>query len=507
MSTVTSALWRRRNHGVDPELQALIDLCLNNLDGYSAVLFLADQEGGPLTLRAYQTLSRHIDPYTVIQPGHGLLGWAYKNDKPVIVDQVSFGSDRLLFYTRDENIKSFMAVPLPGLPGVLAVDSKQRYIFTDKSAKLLVQFGQSTARVWRRLFGRPASKKTTGEGKGGSPGTDLPENEICALWRGLEFCLSRSDHEGGGLAAALELVRRFAGLSWAFLTVVKSSDLKHYHVVAASDNAPDNLPHKFPLAAGLAGWLHTKLKPLSIDRLKAESRNSFIFQKNEPIKGVRSFYGWPVLYNDQPRGALILAGGEGELLDPALTEVLECVVDRLAAQFHMDRLILKVMELDEIDSQTGLAHRGHFLDSLNHMMEVADLKGEGVDLYVLATSGLGVFAAEHGQEAANHLLKSIAKQLKDGLLPTWRLGHVSYGVFTLAAPSADGAEARSLIAKFKKSLEDWPLTDSSGRADLGLYPALATYPRDCTGAPEELLELALTALAESDDGDEEEDEE
>lgn len=505
MSTISNALRRRRNHGVDPELQALIDLCLNNLDGYSVVLFMAEKDGGPLRLRAYQTLSKHIDPAAVIHPGHGLLGWAYKNDQPVIVDQVSFGSDRLLFYTRDENIKSFMAVPLPGLPGVLAVDSKQRYIFTDKSAKLLVQFGQNTARVWRRLFGRPAPNKTTGEGKGGSPGTDLPENEICALWRGLEFCLSRSDHEGGGLDAALELVRRFAGLSWAFLTVVKSGDVRHYHLVAASENTPDDMPHKFPMASGLAGWLHTKLKPLSIDRLKAESRNSFIFHKNEPIKGPRSFYGWPILYNDQPRGALILAGAEGELLDPALSEVLECVVDRLAAQFHMDRLILKVMELDEIDSQTGLAHRGHFLDSLNHMMEVADLKGEGVDLYVLATSGLGAFAAEHGQEAANDLLKSIAKQLKDGLRSTWRLGHVSYGVFTLASPSADAAEAKTLIAKFKKSLEDWPLTDSSGRADLGLFPALATYPRDCDGTPEQLLELALTALAEAD-GDEEEDE-
>lgn len=502
VSSVSNVLRRRRNKGVDPELQALIDLCVNNLDGYSAVLFVADKDGGPLHLKAYQSLSKHIDPEAVIQPGHGLLGWAYKNGRPAIVDQVSFGSDRLLFYTRDENIKSFMAVPLPGLPGVLAVDSKQRYIFTDKSAKLLVQFGQTTARIWRRLFGQPASRKTTGEAGGGVSGADLPENEICPLWHRLEFCLSRSDHEGGGLESALELARSFAGLSWAFLTVIKSGDARHYHVVAASENTPENLPNKFPMASGLAGWLHTKLKPLSIDRLKADSRNSFIFQKNEPIRGVRSFYGWPIMYNDQPRGSLILAGAEGELLDPALAEVMQCVVDRLAAQFHMDRLILKVMELDEIDSQTGLAHRGHFIDSLYHMMEVADLKGEGVDLFVLATSGLGAFAATHDQEAANHLLKSIAKQLKDGLRPTWRLGHISYGVFALATPTADSAEAKTLIAKFKKSLEDWPLTDSSGRADLGLYPALATYPRDCDGTPEQLLELALTALAEAD-GDEE----
>lgn len=494
---------RRRDSGVNAELQALVDLCLNNLDGFSVVLFSADKVGGPLRLRAYRSLSSHIDSETVIHPGDGLIGWVYKNNQPVNVDQVAFESDRLLFYTRDEEIKSFMAVPLPEICGVLAVDSKQRYIFTDKSTKLLLQFAQSISRLAQRLFGKPAPRKMTGEGKDGSMGAAPPENEICALWQGLEFCLSHSDHEGGGLESALELIRRFSGLSWAFLTVIRTGDNRHYHLAAASENAPDNLPGRFALASGLAGWVHTKLKPLSIDRLKADSHNSFIFQKNEPIKGFRSFYGWPVMYNDQPRGALILAGAEGETLDPALTEVMECVADRLAAQFHMDRLILKVMELDKIDAQTGLAHRGHFLDSLTQMMEVADLQKEGVDLYILAVTGLGAYTAEYGHRAGGSLLKSIAGQLKADLKKSWRLGHVSYGVFALAAPETDSAEARGRIAKFKKSLEDWPLPDVSGRADLGLYPAMANYPGD-GAAPEELLEAALTALAETDDDDEDE---
>ena len=427
------------------------------------------------------------------------MGWAYKNNTVVNVDKVRFGSDRLLFYTCDEGIKSFMAVPLPEIQGVLAIDSKQRYFFTDKSAKLLMQFGQSISNVFRRLFGRPVPSKTTGDGnQAAAPEENVHENEVCALWQGIEFCLSRSDNDGGGLNAALELVRRFSGLSWAFLTVIKAGDEKNYYLVSASANVPDNIPHKYPMASGLAGWLHTKHKVLVIDKLKVDSRNSYIFQPDEPIKGVRSFYGWPILYNGQPRGSLILAGKDGEILNAAHHEAVECVISRLAAQFHLDRLIMKVMEMDYVDSQTGLSHRGHFVESLNHMLEVADLKQDGVDLFVLATSGLGSFASEHGQEAANDLLHSISKQLKDGIRPNWRLGHVSYGVFTLASPSADAAEAKTLIAKFKKSLENWPLVGRSGRADLGLFPAMASYPRD-GDTPEQLLELALTALAESDE--------
>ena len=359
------------------------------------------------------------------------------------------------------------------------------------------QFGQSIKKAWRRLFGKPGEHKTAGAGQGPQP-EESRESELCALWQGIEFCLSHSDQDDGGLDAALELVRRFSGLTWAFLTVVKAADKKYYHLIAASKNVPHDLPTKFPMTSGLAGWLHTKQRVLTIDRLKADSRNSFIFQKGEPISGLRSYYGWPIMYKGQPRGALILAGREEEVLCPAHHEIMDCVASRLAAQLHLDRLIFRVMEMDDIDSQTRLSHRGHFLEGLTHMMEVADLKSEGVDLFVLATSGLGAFASEHGQEAATELLRSIASQLKEGLRPTWRLGHVSYGVFTLASPTADAAEAKSLIAKFKKSLEDWPLAERSGRADLGLFPALASYPRD-GNTPEQLLELALTALAETDD--------
>lgn len=478
-----------------PELQGLIDLCLNCLEAYSAVFFAADRRNGPMRLRACRSLSENIDPEALILPGQGLLGWAYKNNRPLNVDRVGFESDRLLFYSRDENIKSFMAVPLPEVCGVLAVDSKQRYIFTDKSTKLLSQFGQSISSAWRRLFGRP--QENSGGGQRPSPEQQSHESQICALWQGIELCLSRSEDNGGGLNGVLELVHRFTGLSWAFLTVLKPQDKKNYYL-AASSGFDQQLDRKHPMTSGLAGWLHTKQKVLAIDRLKVDSRQSFIFQQDEPIRPLRCFYGWPILYNGRPRGSLMVAGRDSEILAPACQEVMECVVSRLGAQLHHDRLIGRLLEMGNQDPQTGLSHRSHFLDSLLNMMEVADMKNEGVDLFVLATSGLGAFASANGQEAANDLLRSIARQLKEGLRPGWRLGHVSYGVFTLATPTADVAEAKFLIAKFKKSLEDWPLAERSGRVDLGLFPALASYPRD-GNSPEQLLELALTALAETED--------
>jgi len=125
----------------DKEIQGLIDLISNTADAFTTALFLAPKPDEPLRLWAYQSLSQKIKKDVSIGPGEGLVGWAYKNMKPVNVSQFDQDTRRLLFYQTDESIKSFMAVPLPEVNGILTVDSKQQYVFTEKSLKILNQFG------------------------------------------------------------------------------------------------------------------------------------------------------------------------------------------------------------------------------------------------------------------------------------------------------------------------------------------------------------------------------
>ena len=133
------------------EIQGLIDIISNTLEAFTTALFIAPKQDGKLELVSYQSLSRNIDLEVVIGPGEGLIGWVHKNGKPINVDQFETDTRRLLFYKTDESIKSFMAVPLGDINGVLAVDSKQKYIFTEKSQKILYQFSLSLQMMVKRL--------------------------------------------------------------------------------------------------------------------------------------------------------------------------------------------------------------------------------------------------------------------------------------------------------------------------------------------------------------------
>jgi GGDEF domain-containing protein len=62
-----------------------------------------------------------------------------KHNEPLIIPNFDKDESTLGYYGSEEGIKSFMAYPLEA-PGVIVVDSKKRYVFTDREKKLLGNF-------------------------------------------------------------------------------------------------------------------------------------------------------------------------------------------------------------------------------------------------------------------------------------------------------------------------------------------------------------------------------
>lgn len=120
------------------------------LDAYSAVLFLASSPSkgrAVFRLAGKFSLGDFIDPTAVVEPGKGLVGWIAKNNAPLLVPNFDQRKNHLGYYRDNEElrIKAFMGCTLPGGIGVLCVDSKRQYSFSDKDQKLLHLFAQLIA--------------------------------------------------------------------------------------------------------------------------------------------------------------------------------------------------------------------------------------------------------------------------------------------------------------------------------------------------------------------------
>ena len=128
-------------------LTRLVELASNVISAFTTALFVADPAKRILSLKAFHSLSLHLDEKAAIAYGDGPIGWVAENEKPYLEEFFHSGSSGLKLYKKKEDLKDFLAVPVMAgeLLGVLVVDSKESYRFTARSQKIAAGFAEQMA--------------------------------------------------------------------------------------------------------------------------------------------------------------------------------------------------------------------------------------------------------------------------------------------------------------------------------------------------------------------------
>lgn len=128
-------------------LTQLIELAGNTADAYTTALFAIDSERGSLTLKAHLSLSSNINPQATVEWGKGLIGQVALDQASCIKDFSKENPPALAWYTKKEDIKGLLAVPVihHQLEGVLVIDSKEQYQFSTKLQKIITGFADQMA--------------------------------------------------------------------------------------------------------------------------------------------------------------------------------------------------------------------------------------------------------------------------------------------------------------------------------------------------------------------------
>lgn len=264
---------------VDTHLLNIIKLISNVTDAFTTALFISDDKHENLTLQAFYSLSKHVITNAHFGYGDGMVGWVAKNSKPIIVNQFDRDTKTLQFYSVDEDIKSFMAVPLTGGRGVLSVDSKQKYIFTEKGQKLLLGFSEvilhqlevSGIEVKERLYDKVLNLQYQSD-RVGQQARDFDDY----LTNILVLCLSFTRAEIGFYASS------------------ESGDKYRLNTIIGTTKS---LPgQQFSMEKGLSGWVFRNGKPLVLDKIRQTGQKTYLFSQDEPLRGFTAFLGIPCIF-------------------------------------------------------------------------------------------------------------------------------------------------------------------------------------------------------------------
>lgn len=293
-------------------------------DAYSAALFLPDENGQSHSLAASFSLGSSISSYAPVQPGKGLIGKIISSRQPMLVSNFDREKIPLDYYLPDteEDIKAFMGYPVP-TGGVLCVDSKRQYSFTEKDAKILKLFADLIS-----LQHRLSDKGISGS---------IPRYFVeLSLLQELRYKIRRWPEFLKNFLRSICAATEFEYC--AFATIQEGGDSFCIECESAPLLLSNGKMLYLPLNNGLVGWVFRYPQAVYAED-GGLAPSTALFGKLPDIPDFPAAICLPVMVNKACKGVLCLANTEPRPIDESLRSFLRMAVDHLS--LFLENLYLK----------------------------------------------------------------------------------------------------------------------------------------------------------------------
>lgn len=320
-------------------LDRVLALLCSVLEAYSAVLFLPVEGGERKECRpaASFSLGNLLDPEAEIVEGRGLVGWILRTGEPLLVSNFDRRRGGLGYYAagdEEEQIKAFMGCALPGGAGVLCVDSKRQYSFSEKDRKILHLFSTLVAEL--------QAEAEADEGR----------RAVARYYAALRTIYElRREHTRWKdfLGNFLDLMAVMTGRPYALLC---TRDAVGETYMVEGENTPLLLrgpnPPSFPMSHGVVGWVFRNNAPVMSDGPDGLP-DAPLVGRNLDIPRFQSVIAMPLIIQRKTRGVLCLACDTPMEPDEAGNDFIRMAAEHLA--LFLENLYVKC-RLRDLHRQT-----------------------------------------------------------------------------------------------------------------------------------------------------------
>lgn len=299
-------------------LDQILCIVCNVFDAHTSVLFLQMGEDR-YRINSFFSLSDSITKDTVITTGSGLAGWIIRNGKPLLINNFDRAKGHLGYYPLGEeaSVRAFMGCPIDHGMGVLCLDSKRTYSFSDKDQKILHQFSKLIGTLvmeFRRLA------------------AGVSEQRFYHGLRLLSELRSKASSWLSYLTHFLRILSEITGFSHCFLAV--RDERGSFFSVEGSNRelilGSDDLNLQFPVENGLVGWVFRNGAPVFAGKKELSSPATSLLGPNVPLPSFGSVACVPLTIYKRTRSVLVLASTSPQPITGELRDFLGMVAANLS---------------------------------------------------------------------------------------------------------------------------------------------------------------------------------
>jgi GGDEF domain-containing protein len=433
-------------------LDAFVQLVFNVYEAYTVALFVSEEDH--LSCFAAISFAKSFDKARTVSIEGTLPGWVAKHREALIIGNFDKDEESLGYYGREEEIKSFMAYPLE-MPGVIVVDSKKKWVFTDKEKKILSHFVSVLSK-------EVETEKQLREMEDEREGLSLTKRVIAI------FRAPRDD------TSAIEEVLKeglsVAGADLAFAGAESKGRIRMINAVGAGSTQllATGSPSRESIVSTIVEGGREFLLPYESGFLREKP---LLFQ-TDGLKA-KQFFGFPLMLDERPFGFVGFASFSQRRLREEVIGVLRDISLLVALFLGRFKVREEMIADGDRDPVTGALSFGSFYAQIEGMTS----HGKDFALFSVRLNSFKTYNRSQGVGRADDMLRRAHQAIAYCMGKTAIITRSGGGHFYGAVRGADVSENENILNILRFTVLG-NMAEAPPGATTGIELGIAFFPRD-----------------------------
>ncbi len=430
---------------------------------HSSVIFLKEEEKKSFFLFLSKSHSAYLNDGAVISQKTGTFTWVLKEKEPLLNNQFLLDSTLLEYYTRDENIRSIIIIPLleeAKLIGLLICDSKEENKFDWKDKKTLKVFANlivSTLSLFKSLYW-----------------AQWDASRYSALHE-IAKRLSQSLETDRVLDVLTEIAPRVFDFDLLILILCGEKEKPIIY-----KTFPD---HDFEYLKGTEVSLESSLSGLVIENnqilIKSKRiKTPFFSEREKGFERFQSFFGVPLHKDEKVSGELVLMSKTPSQFSLKKKEPVIFLADLISVALEKAKLYQETKALSIRDGLTGAFNHKNFQKKLTEELKRATRSGIPFSLLMFDIDHFKGFNDNFGHQIGDRVLKHISEIVMKNIRNIDIFARYGGEEFIIILPDTAKEGAMAVGEKIRLLIEKRPLIIKDNIYSVTISVGCADFPSD-----------------------------
>ena len=453
-------------------LDGFASLIFNVYEAFTVALYLKEKES--LKCLASMTFANGFNKNKSIPIEGTLPGWVIKHNDPLIIPNFDKDEETLGYYDGSEGIKSFMGYPIEG-KGVIVVDSKKKYVFTDKEKKILGAFATAIDKEIEKEKRFAELEERIEE--------LLRERRVIDLFN--EVNLSRVS-----LAEMFEECMGLSGADCCFTGIEKGGKV-FIHDIFGID--PEGYAKKeCSSGESIASTVVERARELLLPHNSGLLREKPLFFPGEAMRA-KQFFGFPLIKDDMAIGVVGFISRSNKPLREQSIRILRNLSTLLSLYYSSLWLKENLERLRDFEPVTDSIQFPVFLSILDSLIK----KKDKFSLLSVRLVNLLAFNKRIGLQATNGLLKRIFQIVRYCVGGQAFITRRGGGHFYVLLRGEERIEVKSIVRILNYTVNKGISEENVADISVNVETGVTSFPEDGAADLWDLLEKAEGRKARS----------